>query len=141
MISQSGFDCFPAAGKAAVGLRKASMNAHASTTKAATRRIQLIQLSGVSALKVNTVTIYLLPATGGSVHGSASAAATAWASGSLCHSSTASATGSVPGGTTPSSCSAASPASGPRPASSAPASAAAARAASASALTSLRNDS
>src|SRR6266852_5909087 len=100
MTSQSGLVRFPAAGKAAVGLRRASTNAHASTTKAATRRIQLTQLSGVSALKVNTVTTYLLRAPAGSVHGSASAAATVAASGSYPDSSKASATGSVPGGTT-----------------------------------------
>src|SRR5258707_8298754 len=100
MISQSGLVRFPAAGKAAVGLRTASMNAHASTTKAATRRIQFTQLSGVSALKVNTMTIYRLPAPGGSVHGSAPAAATLAARGACPDSSNASATGSVPGGAT-----------------------------------------
>src|SRR5258708_37429759 len=94
MTSQSGLVRFPAAGKAAVGLRRASTNAHASTTKAATRRIQLIQLSGVSALKVNTVTTYLLRAPAGSVHGSASAAAPAAAIGAMSGSSITSATAS-----------------------------------------------
>src|SRR5260221_11731957 len=65
MTSQSGLVRFPAAGKAAVGLRRASTNAHASTTKAATRRIQLTQLSGASALQVNTGPTYLFRAPAG----------------------------------------------------------------------------
>src|SRR5260221_4769331 len=76
MTSQSGLVRFPPARKAAVGLRRASTNAHASTTNAATKRIQFIPLSGVSALKVNTVTTHLLRAPARAVHGPTSAAAT-----------------------------------------------------------------
>src|SRR5262249_45433687 len=92
MISHNGLVCFPAAGKAAVGRRTASAKAHASMTKAATSRIQFTHVSGVNALKVTTVTIYRLLAADGSVHGSASEAATAAASGSCPDSSMASAT-------------------------------------------------
>src|SRR5262245_61128267 len=134
MISHSGLVCFPAAGKAPVGRRMASTNAHASITKAATSRIQFTHVSGVSALKVNTVTIYRLPGADGSVHGSASAAAVVAASGSCPDSSMASAQALVSAAS--SAFVAAALASAPDRDSAPPA-----VGASASDLTSLRNDS
>src|SRR5690242_7884427 len=143
MISHSGLVCFPTAGNAPVGRRRASTKAHASTTKAATRRTQFTQLSGVSALNVNTGSIYLLAAAGGSVHGSASAAATVGASGSWPDSSYAWATGSEPAAapqSAPELVSAPGATSAPEP-TGAPGPASALSRARLSALTSLRNDS
>src|SRR6266567_2710978 len=99
MISHSGLVCFPAAGKDPVGRRSASTKAQASTTNAATSRIQFSHVSGPSALKPSaieecTVPTYPVAAAGGSVHGSASAAATTSATGSWPDSATASATSS-----------------------------------------------
>src|SRR5436190_17698169 len=54
MISQIGLVCLPAAGNAAVGRRKASMKAHASTTSAASISTSKNQKSGVIAPPLNT---------------------------------------------------------------------------------------